>query len=124
VDCQQAILSYLKKQSCLLPIDKTEPNPFVPTATGIIAIVSDSEDFYKSTIVHISYLTDFNKSEISRLSLDSEIAILSCLKKQSCLLPIDKTEPNLHYFFCKYNAQVLNTRQFFNIIKYQCLVGF
>jgi hypothetical protein len=31
---------------------------FVPTATGIIAIVSDSEDFYKSTIVHISYLTD------------------------------------------------------------------
>jgi hypothetical protein len=80
VGYQQAILSYWKKQSCLLLIGKTEPNlhyffcdSFVPTATGIIAIVSDSEDFYKSTIVHISYLTDFNKSEISRLSLDSEI---------------------------------------------------
>jgi hypothetical protein len=32
---------------------------FVPTATGIVAIASDSEDFYKSTIVHISYLTDY-----------------------------------------------------------------
>jgi hypothetical protein len=42
---------------------------FVPTSTGIVAIVSDSEDFYKSTIVHISYATDFNKSDISRLSL-------------------------------------------------------
>jgi hypothetical protein len=46
---------------------------FVPTSTGIVAIVSDSEDFYKSTIVHISYATDFNKSDISRLSLDSKL---------------------------------------------------
>ena len=55
---------------------------FVPTSTGVVAIVSDSEDFYKSTIVHISYATDFNKSDISRLSLDSKLVkSVSDLKK-------------------------------------------
>jgi hypothetical protein len=47
---------------------------FVPTATGIIAIVS----------------------------VDCQQAILSYWKKQSCLLLIDKIEPNPYYFFCKY----------------------
>jgi hypothetical protein len=44
--------------------------------------IIDSEDFYKSTIVHISYATDFNKSDISRLSLDSKLVkSVSDLKK-------------------------------------------
>jgi hypothetical protein len=38
-------------------------------------------------------------------------AILSYWKKQSCLLLIDKIEPNPYYFFCKYNAQAHNGRQ-------------
>jgi hypothetical protein len=70
---------------------------FVPTTTGIIAIVSDSEDFYKSTIVHISYLTDFNKSEISRLSLDSEI-----MKNVSDLKKIGEYS-GLERYICKRN---------------------
>jgi hypothetical protein len=30
---------------------------FVPTSTGVVAIVSDSEDFYKSTITDITLKT-------------------------------------------------------------------
>lgn len=46
---------------------------FVATEDGIIAIVSDSFDFYKSTIIHISYQTDYVNSNVSRLTIDTEL---------------------------------------------------
>lgn len=82
---------------------------FVPTATGIVAIASDSEDFYKSTIVHISYLTDFNKSEISRLSLDSEL-----MKSVSDLKKIGEYSGLQRYICTKSNGDLV---QFYLSVK-------
>jgi hypothetical protein len=48
-------------------------NSYVATEDGIVAIVSDSFDFYKSTIIHISYPTDYVNSEVSRLTIDTEL---------------------------------------------------
>lgn len=50
-------------------------NSFVATEDGIVAVVSDSFDFYKSTIIHISYATEYVNSEVSRLTIDTDLTV-------------------------------------------------
>lgn len=50
-------------------------NSFIATEDGIVAVVSDSFDFYKSTIIHISYATEYVNSEVSRLTIDTDLTV-------------------------------------------------
>jgi hypothetical protein len=50
-------------------------NSFIATEDGIVAVVSDSFDFYKSTIIHISYATEYVNSDVSRLTIDTDLTV-------------------------------------------------